>query len=900
MSNAQTIEVFGCPHCFIKPGVFGSPSLRRQNVLCALWILCFVVAGGWAHRAVAEESKRVLIVHSFGNVSPPSTTRSIAFETELTKRYGQKVDLDEVSLDHARYGGIDMEEALVDYLQKRQARWQPDLVVPIGAPACQFVEQYRGRLFPQTPVVYTGMGRSRLPDSVLTNAAYVGESINMPGLVEDIIQVAPDTTNIVCVIGASQIEQYWKVALQGDFAQFTNRVGFTWLNDLSFDQILERVQHLPPHSFILLSLLNRDATGVSHNSNEALKQIAEVANAPVNSVYEEQMGLGIVGGRLYRAASEGEESAQIAVRILKGEAPSNFPAIIIPPSGPQYDWRQLQRWDISEDRLPVGSIIKFGQPTIWEQHKKVIVGGVLLVIGQSALIAGLVVNLRRRRKAERSLRESEERMKLAASAAALGLWEWNLGNNEVWVDGNSAQRNAESKNDSESDFDRFLRIIHPEDRDGVVQALANAINGDGNYEQVLRQVLADGQVIWIAARGKVEFNAQRKPVKMRGVAMDITERKLAEDRARESERQFLLIANSAPVYIWTTGPDKMCTFVNVPWLKFRGRTFEQELGTGWSEGVHPEDLAHCLKVYNESCDARKPFTMEYRVQRHDGEYRWFTDRGVPRYNAQGQFLGYIGTCVDVTEKRATEAEVQRWQHELSHVSRLSTLWALAGSMAHELRQPLAAIVNSAEAGRRFLDGGSRNELEVREALNDILEQGQRAGAVITEMRSMLKRDPGQMDPQDMNSIVRTVIEMVRSDLVNRRVTPILRLDPLLPSVRGHGVQLRQALLNLVMNACDAMAERPATQRTLTIESRSLATGGEVELSVADTGPGFPEEMLRRPFEPFRTTKAKGLGLGLAICRTIITAHEGGLVVMNNGKTGATIKFTLPAERIQAK
>ena len=852
-----------------------------------------------ASRAVAQAGKRVLIVQSFGNVSPPSTTRSIAFETKLTEGLGVKVDLDEVSLDHARYGGADMEEALVEYLQKRQARWQPDLVVPIGSPACRFVEKYRGRLFPQTPVIYTGMDYRRLEVGTLTNnAAFVGASYNLPGLIDDILQLAPDTTNIVCIIGASQMEQYWREALRNDFAQFTNRVNFTWLNDLSFDQVLERVQKLPPHSFILLSLLNRDAIGVTHNANEALKQISEVANAPVNSVYEEQLGMGIVGGRLYRAASEGEESARLAIRILKGEAPSNFLPEIIPPSGPQYDWRQLQRWNISEDRLPPGSVVKFRQPTVWEQHKYLIIGGVLLVMSQSALIAGLVVNLSRRRRAERSLRESEERMKLAASAAALGLWEWNFANNEIWTDGiGQTSRRIASNNGSESDYERFLRAIHPEDRDGVAQALAKATNGDGNFEQVFRRALADGQIEWIAARGRVEFGAGHKPVKMRGVAMDITERKLAEDRARESGRQFLLIANTAPVLIWTSGPDKLCTFFNQPWLDFRGRTMAEESGNGWAEGVHSEDLAGCLKVYNESFDARQPFTMEYRLLRHDGKYRWFVDHGVPRYDAQSQFLGYIGSCVDVTEKRDAEAEARRWQQELAHVSRLSTLWVLAGSLAHELRQPLAAIINSAEAGRRFMDGEHMNQEEVREALNDIAEQGQRAGAVITEMRSMLKRDvPVQMEPQNMNLVVNTVIEMVRSDLVTRQVTLVLRLDPVLPPVKGHGVQLRQAVLNLVLNACDAMAEEPAGRRILTIESRQATTDGTVEISVTDTGSGFPEEMLREPFEPFRTTKAKGLGLGLAICRSIITAHEGRMAVTNNGGAGATVTIALPAEK----
>jgi hypothetical protein len=197
--------------------------------------------------AGAEVPKKVLIVHSFGSAAPPFTTHSIAFETELTRKIGERVDLDEVSLDHARYADPEMEEALVEYLQKRQAKWQPDLVVPIGSPAGIFVEKYRGRLFPHTPILYAGMDRRRLAaDALQNNAAFVGENFEGPGFIEDILQAAPDTTNIVCIIGASRVERYWTEAFQSDFARFTNKVSFTWLNELSFEQMLERVAHLPP------------------------------------------------------------------------------------------------------------------------------------------------------------------------------------------------------------------------------------------------------------------------------------------------------------------------------------------------------------------------------------------------------------------------------------------------------------------------------------------------------------------------------------------------------------------------------------------------------------------------------------------------------------------------------
>ena len=856
-----------------------------------LWGLCVLLARSAANGVAAEPAKRVLIVHSFGGAAPPFTTYSVAFETELTEHLGEPVDLDQVSLDHARYVEPDTEPALVDYLQKRQSKWQPDLVVPIGSPAANFVQKYRDRLFPRAPILYSGMDTRRAPGEFGNNAAFVGESFHAPSFIEDILQVAPDTTNIVCVIGASPLELLWTGTFKSEFAQFTNRVSFTWLNDVPFDKMLQQFRQLPPHSFIFLILLIRDAAGVTHDADEALARIREVANAPVNSPFEHHLGQGIVGGRLFRDAFGGVASARIAVRILHGESASNIAPAIISPTNPEYDWRQLHRWNISEDRLPPGSVVKYRQRTVWQRHRCLIITGLSVLALQAILIAFLVRNLNRRRIAERSLRASEGRMKMASTAAAMTMWEWDFASNKVWVDERS-RRKLSAQYDN--DYNRILRDVHPEDRDAVAMAVAKATSGDGHYEFVHRQMLPDGQVQWVAARGQVEFDAHHKPVKMRGIAMDVTARKLAEEQARESERQFLLIANSAPVLIWTSGPDKLCTFFNQPWLEFRERTLEQELGNGWTEGIHPDDLEHCLKVYNESFDAREAFTMEYRLRRHDGQYRWISDRGVPRYDIQKQFLGYIGSCVDVTEKREAEVERQRSQQELAHVSRVSTLGALAGSLAHELNQPLTAIMSNAEAAQRFLAGDRRNDHEVADALKDIVEQGRRAGEIIAGMRAMLKKDPGQTAALNINLAVKQVLEMVRSDLLARRVTLVLQLDPLLPTVKGHDVQLRQVILNLVTNACDAMSGILPDRRKLTVRSQRV-TPNQVGVSVTDCGPGFPAQMLQHPFEPFRTTKSDGLGLGLAICKSIIAAHSGSLVASNNAGEGATVRFTLPAQ-----
>lgn len=614
----------------------------------------FLIAGWLAAAKAAEGRKRVLLVHSYG--SGAAASQSVAFETELTKRMGsEKVYVDEVYLDHARYPETDMEEAFVDYLEKRVAKWKPDLVVPLVSPACVFVARHRERLFPSTPILYAGMDKRRLPAGALEkNAAFVGNRLDLPGFAEDMLKLAPETTNIVCVIGASPVERYWTAEFLNEFARFTNRVSFTWLNDLPFDQTLERVKRLPPRSFVFVILMLRDAAGVAHDSEDVLKQIREAANAPVNSIFEHQLGLGIVGGRLYSSQAEGLEAARIAVRILRGEAASSISPVILGAAAPHYDWRELYRWRINQNRLPPGSIVKFRTPSFWERYRTWIIAGLSALVVQSGLIIGLVLNLRRRRKAERSLRKSEEQAKEAA------------------------------------------------------------------------------------------------------------------------------------------------------------------------------------------------------------------------------------------------ANAQRLQLELAHMGRVSVLAELSGSMAHELNQPLAAIMANAHAAERLMKEAQSNGEEVRDALKDIVAQGQQAGEIIARLRGMLKREPAPMAKQDLNLAIKEVLQMVHSDLVMRRVTPVLRLDPQLPRVQGDGVQLRQVLLNLVVNARDAMSDVPPARREMTIESQRTTTR-EVEISISDSGPGFPAEVLTNLFEPFQTTKANGVGLGLVICSSILRRHGGQLTAANNPDKGATLRFTLPAE-----
>ena len=252
--------------------------------------------------ATAAEPKRVLLVHSFSSGTPPFTVESTAFETELVEKIGERVDLDEVSLDMARYADRDMQEAIVEYLQKRQANGSPTSSCRSARPQPFSLQTIAIGCFRKRPSCMPPLDRRLLPPGALEkNATYVGQIYDIPGLLEDMLRIAPATKNIAVVVGATPLEHLWQEVFQKAAEPLADRINFTYYNDLSFDQMQQRVAKLPPNSYIFFLLLVRDAVGVTHNADEALQRLHAVANAPINSIFEHQLGLGIVGGRLLPA-----------------------------------------------------------------------------------------------------------------------------------------------------------------------------------------------------------------------------------------------------------------------------------------------------------------------------------------------------------------------------------------------------------------------------------------------------------------------------------------------------------------------------------------------------------------------------------------------------------------------
>jgi signal transduction histidine kinase len=618
--------------------MFGNPS-GRALLASVLLILVSI-------EALAAESKQVLLLHSFGREFKPWSEYATIIREELKRQSPWPLDITEQSLVTARSSDEDPEIPFVEYLRALFAKRPLDLIVSIGAPAAGFVQRHRQELFATTPMVFTAVDQRRVRYSDLTaNDAVVAVRIDYLGAIENILQVLPDTRHVAVVVGASPVEQFWRNEIAREVKPLENRIEFTWYDALSFEDILKHAASLPPQSAIFWELMSVDAAGVVHEGNTALERLHKVANAPIFSYDESFFSNEIVGGPLLSVLEGSRKTAEVAIRILGGEKAGD---IKIPPIGfaaPKFDWRQIQRWGISESRLPPGSTILFREPTVWEKYRwqMLLIGIVLLC--QTALIAGLLNERRRRRLAE----------------------------------------------------------------------------------------------------------------------------------------------------------------------------------------------------------------------------------------------------VDSRQRMA----------ELAHLNRHTTAGELSASIAHELNQPLGAILSNTETVELMLDSPAPNINEIKTILADIKSADQRATEVIQRLRRLLTKSRVEMRNVDLNEIAREVIGILAVQAKAQQVTLDMALAAHPVIIKGDRIHLEQVILNLVANAIDALATAHADHRRITVRT-VLTEDDTAELSVSDTGPGVQPDFLKQIFEPFFTTKENGMGMGLAIARTIVEAHGGRLWAENQASGGAIFRLTMPLARVRAR
>lgn len=488
---------------------------------------------------------------------------------------------------------------------------------------------------------------------------------------------------------------------------------------------------------------------------------------------------------------------------------------------------------------------------------------------------------------EATLRDSKERIDLATKSAGLIVWTWDVARDEVWL--SEADRTLLGFSQSETlTAERVQSVVYSEDRQLLRQLVARSLITPEEVEGEYRIVLRDGSVHWMSRRGRVEFNGDGQPAWERGVLMDITKRKQAEE-------QFRLVVEAAPSAMIMVNAQGRIALVNTQAEAVFGYARDELIG-------HPVEMLVPERFKSHHASYRQRYFDDARARpmgagqelfgrrKDGGEVPIEIDLN-PIHTSEGLFV--LASVIDITERKRAELEAARQRNEMAHLSRVTMLGELSGSIAHELNQPLSAILSNAQAAQRVLAHDDADVAELRQILNDIVSEDKRAGEVIRRLRLWLKKGEVQQRSLEINDVVRDVLKLVRSDLVNQKVTVDCKLARDLPRIIGDSVQLQQVLLNLVVNACDAMTGCNTSERRLVIRTGIENGSSAVIVSITDSGSSIPEEKMEQIFEAFYTTKEKGMGLGLSVCLTIITAHQGKLWATNNTDRGATFHFSLP-------
>jgi signal transduction histidine kinase len=373
-----------------------------QRICTVLGTIGCLIFGLACQAAPAAEPKRVLLLYySFGG----NLVTARQFRAELERQSKELLEIYDAPLLSARPVDEPIVRRYADYLNALLPDKRLDLVVPVGASAARLLYQYRSQLFPAAPVLAIAEGR-RLPAELEVNGAVIATSIDITKIIENILQVRPETTNIAVVVGNSPNERFWVQETQAAFWPYAKRVSIEYFNDLPFDEMLKRAATLPPRSAIFFFVLLTDAAGTTHEDVTVFSRLYAVANAPIFSYYDVNFGKGIVGGPLLSVENRARMAASVALRILAGEVPGSIKTPPIGFAAPKFDWREMQRWGISESNLPPGSEIHFRELTAWERYRAQILAISALILLQAALIGFLIYEHRRRHLAEVLARSS--------------------------------------------------------------------------------------------------------------------------------------------------------------------------------------------------------------------------------------------------------------------------------------------------------------------------------------------------------------------------------------------------------------------------------------------------------------------------------------------------------------
>ncbi len=741
---------------------------RKNAIDIAMFVVWAAVFACDAVVAQRPTPDGVLILHSNQRPTPAAVVIEDTLRSVVPRGLQRDVEIYSEYLEVERgispvYAGA-QSELLRQKYKDRNLR----VVVASGPEAFPFVTQIHEHAFPNLPVVHIAVPADRLEGLALP-PDFVGRTVDLDptATLQLALRLQPNATRVVVVVGAAQRDRVWERRLRASVARLGDGIQSEFLSGLSTAEVLRRLKSLPPGTGTVVFTPGYfvDGAGALVSPRQSVETIAAASVAPVYAALDTHIGAGVVGGYMTPYDEQARQAADVVVRLLNGATPSEIRTIPLPVV-PILDWRQLKRWGLNEHLLPADAVVRFREPTAWESYWDEIVAVIIVVLLQAGLIAALLLERRLRRRTASALANSEQQMNIAASAARLSMWTWD---------------------------------VEPEKARAIVPG---------------RPARTQGQ------EGSIRFH-------------DVL------------------------------------------------------------EAAHPADREHLDRSVRKALASGEELNVEYRVIAPDGNVRWIDARGQADNVDQ---LRLRGLTLDITARKIAELQAETDRSALTHMTRVSMMGQLSASIAHQLNQPLAAILGNAETARRMLEREQIDLAELKEICDDIVAEDKRAAEVIRRLGALYKRGELKLTMLDLNELVLETLDLVRTELLTRHVAVVTDLAPDIPTIYGGRIQLQQVLLNLILNAADAMDAIDPGERTLTV--RSGHDRASVHVCVIDRGTGVAPLDIGNVFDPFWSTKPGGIGIGLAICQSIINAHHGTLTASNNADRGATFCAEWPMKILE--
>ncbi|NEU71524.1 PAS domain-containing protein [Hassallia byssoidea VB512170] len=538
-------------------------------------------------------------------------------------------------------------------------------------------------------------------------------------------------------------------------------------------------------------------------------------------------------------------------------------------------------------------------------------------------IVGIIIDISDRKKTEADLQQSEERIRLATTAANLGMWFWDLTTDElIWT--SKCKELFGFPLDTTITYELFLNTLHPEDRQRTDEAVSSALARKLDYDIQYRAVWADKSVHWLAAKGRGFYDVFDKPIRMMGTVQDISERKQAEETLRQSEERYRFLADTIPEMVWTTNAEGLATYVNQRWQEYTGLNLEETVGYGWRKVLHPDDLEKSVQLWTEALSNGTPYEIEHRYLRvADGTYRWHLVRGLPIKDDQGRIIKWFGTCTDIHQQKQIDEE----RAQILEREKAARLEAEAANrikdeflavLSHELRSPLNPILGWA----KLLKSRKFDEAATFRALDTIERNAKLQIQLIDDLLDVSRILRGKLSLTfaafDLAVVINAAIETVKLAAQDKSIEMHLQFEPNVGKVLCDFNRLQQVVGNLLNNAVkftpaggridirlsvgrgQAAGGRGHFAGGVCLPSPHLPTTSYAEITVTDTGKGISSEFLPHVFEYFRqadsstTRNHGGLGLGLSIVRHLVELHGGTVTAESPGEgKGATFIVRLP-------